>query len=298
MAVQTGVARGVAREVVAPRRQRGLWSDAWRRLSANRLAMAGLAYVLLLVLVAIFADLIAPFDPIYVRSHKAFQPPNELYWWGADDLGRDIFSRMVYGTRISLTVGLVAQMAILAIGIPIGAIAAYAGGRVDNILMRITDVFYAFPDLLFAIIIMVWLGPSVFNVIVAISIVSWTGMARLVRGQLLSLKEREFVLAARCVGVPPSRILVRHLLPNALGPVIVSVTFGIPGAIFTEAALSFIGIGVKPPAPSWGTMVERGFAAIFAHPYQVAIPCAVIAATMMAFSFLGDGLRDALDPRA
>ncbi|MCL4545722.1 MAG: ABC transporter permease, partial [Chloroflexi bacterium] len=199
---------------------------------------------------------------------------------------------------ISLSVGIFVQFIILAIGVPIGAIAAYAGGFIDNLLMRFTDVMYAFPDLLFVIIFMAAFGPSIKNIFLAIGLVNWVGMARLTRGQLLSLKQKEYVEAARAVGASAPRILLRHLIPNALGPIIVAVTFGIPGAIFIEAALSFIGLGVQPPTPTWGGMVNDGYTVIFADPPLAVWPALAIAITMMAFTFFGDGLRDALDPRS
>jgi oligopeptide transport system permease protein len=194
-------------------------------------------------------------------------------------------------------VAIFVQALILVIGLTIGGIAGYFGGRIDNWLMRFTDVFYAFPDLLFVIIITAALGASLTNIFLAIGLVNWTDLARLVRGQLLTLRERDFVSAARSIGAPHSRIITQHLLPNAAGPVIVRLTFGVPQAIFTEAVLSFIGLGVRPPQASWGTMIQRGNEAIFSAPHLVLFPAIAIALTMLAFNFLGDGLRDALDPQ-
>jgi oligopeptide transport system permease protein len=282
----------------AMRRQRSLWSDAFERLRRNRAAMVALGVIILLVLIAIFAPLIAPYDPNALQPGGSNQPPSAGYKLGTDSVGFDELSRIIYGARISLSVGIFVQVLILGIGVPIGAIAAYAGGKVDNLLMRFTDVMYAFPDLLFVIIFMAAFGPSLKNIFLAIGLVSWVGMARLTRGQLLSLKEKEFVEAARAIGCPTWRIVFRHLLPNALGPIIVAVTFGVPGAIFIEAALSFIGLGVQPPTPTWGGMVNSGYSVIFADAGLVVYPAIAIAITMMAFTFLGDGLRDALDPRA
>ncbi len=283
--------------VPAPR-QRSLWSDAFERLRRNHASMVALGAIVVLAIIAVAAPLIAPYDPTVLQSGGSMQPPNADFRFGTDTVGRDQLSRLIYGARISLSVGIFVQVIILAIGIPIGAIAAYAGGAVDNLLMRITDVMYAFPDLLFVIIFMAAFGPSLKNIFIAIGLVNWVGMARLTRGQLLSLKEKEFVEAARAMGTPTWRILFRHLLPNALGPIIVSVTFGIPGAIFIEAALSFIGLGVQPPTPTWGGMINEGYTAIFSDPQLVVFPALAIAITMMSFTFLGDGLRDALDPRA
>ena len=289
----------------APRRQASLWGDAWRRLVRNRMAVLGGAVVVALLLVALLADLIAPQAPTKQNYAAIFQAPGGKYLLGTDNLGRDQLSRLIYGARVAVTVGIFTQVVILAIGVPIGAVAALAGGRIDNLLMRFTDIVYAFPDLLLIILLStvlrenplksVWGGLLV--IFFAIGVVNWVNIARLTRGQLLSLKERDFVEAARALGAGNSHIIGKHLLPNALGPIIVSVTFGIPQAIFTEATLSFLGIGITPPNPSWGSMIQDGYQAIFAYPYLVLFPAMAIAITLLAFTFLGDGLRDALDPR-
>ena len=228
---------------------------------------------------------------------SSYARPSPAHWLGNDEVGRDVLSRLIHGARVSLAVGIFVQLIILTIAVLIGGTAGYLGGRGDNLLMRFTDVFYAFPDLLFVIIITAAIGSSIFNIFLAIGLVNWTDLARLIRGQLLSLREREYVLAARSLGTPGPRILFQHLLPNALGPIIVRLTYGIPFAILTEAVLSFIGLGVRPPTASWGTMIERGNQAIFSAPHMVLFPGLAIALTMLAFNFLGDGLRDALDPR-
>jgi len=285
-------------ETAVPRRtSRGLWRDAWRRLMRNKLAMGGLVIIGLLLLVAVFADFLAPYDPTRLFPGTSYAPPSAAHWLGTDDVGRDVLSRLIHGARVSLAVGIFAQLIILTIGVTIGGIAGFFGSRVDNYLMRFTDVFYAFPDLLFVIIITAALGASFVNILIAIGLVNWTDLARLVRGQLMTLREREFVSAARSLGAPSGRIIVQHLLPNAAGPIIVRVTYGVPQAIFTEAVLSFIGLGVRPPMASWGTMIERGNQAIFSAPHMVLFPAVTIALTMLAFNFLGDGLRDALDPQ-
>jgi oligopeptide transport system permease protein len=284
--------------VAVPRRtSRGLWRDAWRRLTRNRLAMGGLVIICLLLLVAAFADVLSPYDPARLFPGQSYAPPSAAHWLGTDDVGRDVLSRLIHGARVSLAVGVFAQIIILVIGLTVGGIAGYFGSRVDNYLMRFTDVFYAFPDLLFVIIITAALGASFVNILIAIGLVNWTDLARLVRGQLMTLREREFVSAARSLGAPAARIILQHLLPNAAGPIIVRVTYGVPQAIFTEAVLSFIGLGVRPPQASWGTMIERGNQAIFSAPHLVLFPAIAIALTMLAFNFLGDGLRDALDPQ-
>ncbi len=288
----------IGNEVVVPRRtSRGLWRDAWRRLTRNRLAMGGLVIICLLLLVAAFADVLSPYDPARLFPGQSYAPPSAAPWLGTDDVGRDVLSRLIHGARVSLAVGVFAQIIILVIGLTVGGIAGYFGSRIDNYLMRFTDVFYAFPDLLFVIIITAALGASFVNILIAIGLVNWTDLARLVRGQLMTLREREFVSAARSLGAPSSRIILQHLLPNAAGPIIVRVTYGVPQAIFTEAVLSFIGLGVRPPMASWGTMIERGNQAIFSAPHMVLFPAIAIALTMLAFNFLGDGLRDALDPQ-
>ena len=288
----------IATELTLPRRtSRGLWPDAWRRLTRNKLAMGGLVVICLLLLVAVFADLLAPYDPARLFPGQSYAPPSAAHWLGTDDVGRDVLSRLVHGARVSLAVGVFAQIIILVIGLTVGGLAGFFGNRVDNYLMRFTDVFYAFPDLLFVIIITAALGASFVNILIAIGLVNWTDLARLVRGQLMTLREREFVSAARSLGAPSSRIILQHLLPNAAGPIIVRVTYGVPQAIFTEAVLSFIGLGVRPPMASWGTMIERGNQAIFSAPHMVLFPAVAIALTMLAFNFLGDGLRDALDPQ-
>jgi oligopeptide transport system permease protein len=216
---------------------------------------------------------------------------------GTDDLGRDVLSKVIFGSQVSLSIGILVQAIVLVIGGSIGLAAGYFGGWIDNVLMRFTDIMYAFPDLLFVLIIVAALGPTLLNIFVAIGLVSWVGLARLVRGQVLSIKEKEFVEAARAAGSSPIKIILKHLLPNSLGPVIVSLTFGIPAAIFTEAILDFLGVGLRPPQPTWGVMVFEGYAAVDSYPYLVIIPCVALSMTMLAFNFIGDGLRDALDPR-
>ena len=282
---------------VPARTSRGLWRDAWRRLLRNRLAVAGMVFIFFMVLVAILAPLISPYDPNLLFPGQSYGRPSATHWLGTDDVGRDVLSRLIHGARVSLSVAIFVQLLILSIGLVVGGTAGYFGRRIDNFLMRFTDVFYAFPDLLFVIIITAAIGASIFNIFLAIGLVNWTDLARLVRGQLLTLRERDFVTAARSLGAPAPRIIAQHLLPNAAGPIIVRLTYGVPQAIFIEAALSFIGLGVRPPTASWGTMIERGNQAIFAAPHMVLFPALTIALTMLAFNFLGDGLRDALDPQ-
>jgi oligopeptide transport system permease protein len=282
---------------VPTRTSRGLWRDAWRRLLRNRLAVVGMVFIAFVVLLALLADVLPLADPTYQFPASAYARPGGAHALGTDALGRDLLSRLIHGARVSLSVAVFAQVIILSIGLTIGGLAGYFGGRIDNWLMRFADVFYAFPDLLFVIIITTALGASLTNIFLAIGLVQWPDLSRLVRAQLLTLREREFVQAARALGAPAPRIIVQHLLPNAAGPIIVRLTFGIPQAIFTEAVLSFIGLGVRPPDASWGTMIQQGNEAIFSAPHVVLFPGLAIALTMLAFNFLGDGLRDALDPR-
>jgi oligopeptide transport system permease protein len=289
---------GVEPGVYTPlRTSRGLWRDALRRLLRNKLAVAGMVVIASILVIAALADVLPLPDPTYQFPASSYARPSLAHPFGTDNVGRDVLSRLVHGARVSLSVALFAQAIILAVGLTIGGLAGFLGGRVDNWLMRFTDVFYAFPDLLFVIIITTALGASLTNIFLAIGLVNWTDLARLVRGQLLTLRERDFVSAARSLGASAPRIIIQHLLPNAAGPIIVRLTYGIPQAIFTEAVLSFIGLGVRPPQASWGTMIQQGNEAIFSAPHLVLFPGIAIALTMLAFNFLGDGLRDALDPQ-
>ena len=286
-----------AEELPSASDRRGPRSELWRRLRRNRLAVLGALVILVFAAAALFAPLLAPYHYAQQNYDAIYQGPSGAHWLGTDALGRDVFSRLLEGARTSLSVGVLTQLLVLALGVSVGTVAALGGRHLDNLLMRLTDVAYAFPDLLFIILLRAVFGGSLFMMILAIALVQWTMIARLVRAQLLSLKEQEFALAARALGAGEMRIAFRHLLPNSLGPVIVALTFGVPQAIFAEASLSFIGIGVAPPLPSWGSMVQDGYQAIFAYPYLVLAPTLAIAVVMLSFTFLGDGLRDALDPR-
>lgn len=276
---------------------RGYWARAWGRLLKNRLAVAGLVIIGLLVLIALFAPLVAPHDPATQDVLNARQDPSLDHLGGTDNLGRDIMSRLIYGARVSLTVGLMAQAVVLFIGLPLGLIAGFRGGWADTAIMRFTDLVYAFPDLLFIILLRAVLGGSVMTLLLIIGFVTWVDVCRLVRGQTLSLREREYVSASRAMGASDREIMTRHLLPNLAGPMVVLLALGVPRAIFIEAALSFIGFGVDPTTPSWGSMVQEGQAGIVGgNLHLVIFPAAAIALLTLAFTFVGDGLRDALDP--
>jgi oligopeptide transport system permease protein len=309
---------------VMVREQRSLWRDALTRLLRNKAAIAGLIVIGFFALIAIFADLnilginvgLAPYDPLEQNNPKGLMEPiwaqalgskftDPAYILGSDQLGRDILSRLMHGARISLIVGVIPVTLIFVIGATVGLLSGYLGGWLDNILMRVTDVVYAFPDLLFVIIIMAtlrnsWIGEiqgGLLLIFAALAIVNWVGMARLVRGQVLSLKHREFVEAARAMGATPGRIMLKHLFPNVLAPVIVSLAFAIPGAILTEATLAFLGLSIRPPTPTWGAMINEGFVVFSTTPWAVLLPAFCISIILLAFTFVGDGLRDALDPR-
>jgi oligopeptide transport system permease protein len=294
------------------RQERGLYRDAARRFVKNRLAIVGLIFVLFLLTLAIFADdwfIALPMgreaNPLIAKTHfnKIFYGPagafpGTEFWMGTDLNGRDQFSRIVYGTRVSLTVGLLAQLVAFTIGIPLGAMAGWKGGRIDFIVMRLVDVMSAIPTLLFAYLIMARLGAGFWNVMLAIGITSWIGICRLTRAQFLALREKEFVEASQMIGAGSWRIIRFHLLPNSLAPIIVSLSLGIPTAIFAEASLSFLGVGINPPMPSWGQMIGRDGVANINYFWHLALfPAVMIAIAMLGFTLMGDGLRDALDPR-
>lgn len=276
-------------------KHRGLLSDAWRRFRRNKLAMFGLFIVAMLVFAAILADFIAPYPFDEANITEALQFPSREHWMGTDEVGRDVYSRVVYGARVSLLVGLSAQVIALMIGVPLGLAAGLLGGTVDWVIMRLVEVMTALPALLIALLLISIFGGGLINVIIAIGLAAWIDTCRLLRAQLLSLRERDFVLAARTVGVKNYRIATRHLLPNAIAPLIVAITIGIPTAIFTEAGLSFLGLGVNDPVPSWGKMVGDALPYMRVYWYLGVFPTLAIALTMLGFTFVGDGLRDAFD---
>ncbi|KAA5808088.1 ABC transporter permease [Thermoanaerobacterium thermosaccharolyticum] len=273
------------------------WQDAWRRLKMNKVAMASLVFLILLVLMAIFGPYMRPFDYAHQDLFNTNKPFSKVHWFGTDYLGRDLFVRVWMGARVSLFIGVVIALLDTIIGVTYGGIAGYFGGQVDNIMMRIVDILYGIPYLILVILLMVVMGQGLWTIITAMVMTGWVGMARIVRGQVLQLKEQEFVLAAKTLGASPGRIILRHLIPNALGPIIVSMTFDVPNAIFSEAFLSYIGLGIRAPLASWGTLANDATQVLLMYPMQLFIPGFFISITMLAFNMLGDGLRDALDPR-
>ena len=311
-------------ELVLTRPPKSLGREAVERLLRNKASVAGAIMIVIFALIALFANFLAPHNPLQLHSGKKFLPPawvtssptnivgDPEFLLGTDTLGRDLLSRVLYGARVSMIVGFVPTFIILIVGISIGMLSGFSGGTVDNLLMRLTDVIYGFPDLLFFITILValrdtWLGNAMNGLLLlftALAIVNWVGVARIVRGQVLSLKEKEFIEAARCIGASNSRIMFKHLLPNVIGPVVVVAAFLIPGMIITEAILGYLGLGLKPATDqtsifitSWGVLLLEGQSAINAQPWILMAPGICVALVVMAFTFLGDGLRDALDPR-
>lgn len=273
---------------------------AWQRFRRHRLAVLGLAIFTLLALAAIFAPFVSRYPPNQVNLRDSEQPPSAAHWLGTDTSGRDVWSRIIHGTRISLSVGIVSALLVTVIGTTLGGIAGYSGGVVDSVISRVTDVFMAFPTLVVIVVLVTLVGPSVVNIMLVIGFFWWPGLCRVARAQFLSLRERDFVLAAHCVGVPHHRILLRHVLPNAIGPIIVETTFVVAFAILMEASLSFLGLGVQIPTPSWGSMLfsAKSFRILQSLPWLWIAPGIMIMITALSVNFVGDAMRDALDPRA
>jgi ABC-type dipeptide/oligopeptide/nickel transport system permease subunit len=286
------LAEGVA--VSAPRPLR---ADAWRRFRQNKLAMIGLAFIVVLSLVAIFAPWIATHGPIERDIGHYREAPSADHWFGTDDIGYDVFSRVIYGARISLRVGILATAIALVIGVLLGAIAGFTTGRLDGLIMRITDIFLAIPYIILALAVATIFGKSVNSVILVLGLTGWLGICRIVRSSFLSLRQLEYIEAARALGFGKNRIIWRHMLPNALQPIIVYGTISIGSVILAEAALSFLGVGPLPPTPSWGLMVSEAKSSLSNGPHQIFFPGMAIFLTVLAFVFVGDGLRDALDPK-
>lgn len=274
------------------------WLEMWRSLIANRAALVSLIFILFLVLIAIIGPYITPYDPISTNMAQSLRPPSSAHLFGTDQLGMDIFSRVIAGTRVSLTVGLLAVSIALTIGIILGAVAGYAGGWLDSVIMRVMDMMLAIPSILLAITLMAALGKGIDKAVIAIGLVSIPEYARIVRGNILSIKENDYIAAARVVGNTDFRIIFRHILPNALSVIIVRATLGISSAVLDTAALGFLGMGVQPPQAEWGDMLGRARGFIFQAPWTLLYPGMAITLTVLAFNLLGDGLRDALDPKS
>ena len=301
------------------RESRSLWRDSWRRLLRNRAAAFALAVIVIFGLMAVVGPFITPYSYDKQNLDHITESPSWDYVMGTDQLGRDLFSRLIYGSRVSFAVAIGAEIVIIGIGVPLGLISGYFGGRVDTLITRVIDILYAFPNLLLTILIIsylranlsaavdeessLWLwkqldksSGGLIAVFIVMALTYWIGVARLVRGQVLSLKEKEFIEAARGIGLPASRILRVHLFPNILAPVIVAAAFGIPGAIMLEAGLSYLGLGIQPPLPSWGGMIAEGLPVMRSYPHLIVFPALALSILLLAFTYLGDGLRDALDP--
>lgn len=268
-----------------------------KQFKKNRRAMVGLYVIVLIIFISLLAPLISPYDPETINLGASLQPPSLKHWLGTDKLGRDILSRIIYGSRVSLMVGIVAVGISGIIGVVLGALAGYFGKWVDNLIMRLVDILLSFPSILLAITLVAVLGASLFNVMLAIGMVGWVSYARIVRGEFLSLKNQEFVLSARTSGAGFVRIIFRHMLPNSMAPIIVMATLGMAGAIITESSLSFLGLGVQPPTPSWGQMLSDGRTIMRQAWWVSTFPGIAIMITVLAFNLLGDGLRDAMDPK-
>lgn len=280
----------------------GYWKDAWRRLKGNKVALVSLIVIVIVVVAAIVIPLVSPYGYDVTNLNKTNINPNGTFIFGTDTLGRDLLVRVMYGARYSLLIGIAAAVINLVIGVFYGGIAGFFGGRIDNIMMRIVDILYSIPTIIYVILLMAFFtnksgGSGVGNIIIALSISYWVGMARIVRGDILQLKEQDFILAAKALGASKFRILTRHLIPNCISSILVTLTLLIPQAIFTEAFLSFLGLGINAPLASLGTLCNDAMKAIYVHPYQLLFPAAMICIIILAFNLLGDGLTEALDPK-
>lgn len=280
-------------------KKRSQWAELWKNLKRNKMALFGLIILVIIVLLAIFADQIANYDQVVIKQNlkMRLKPPSAQYWLGTDEFGRDIFARLIHGARVSLKVGLIAVGIAIVVGGFLGAIAGYYGDKLDNVIMRVMDIFLAVPSILLAIAIVSALGPNLLNLMIAVSISSIPRYARIVRASVLSIRDQEFVEAARAIGAGDARIIFRHIIPNSLAPVIVQGTLGVANAILSTAGLSFIGLGIQPPAPEWGSMLSGGRQYLRYAWWVTTFPGVAIMITILSLNLLGDGLRDALDPR-
>lgn len=273
------------------------WQDTWRRFKNNRLAVFCLFLLGIIVFMAIVGPYMRPFSYNEQSMLEINEPPNAVHWFGTDELGRDLFVRVWYGARVSLLIAITATIINLVIGTLYGGISGLKGGTVDNLMMRFIDIIYSVPAMIWIILLMVAIGPGVKTMIIVFAIVGWGGMARLVRGQVLQIREMEYIQAANVFGAKQFRLIMKHLLPNSIGPIMVSLTFAIPGVIYTEAFLSYIGLGVPIPLASWGSLSNDGAKLLMIHPYQLFFPSLMIVLTIFALNILGDGLKEALDPK-
>ena len=287
-----------ASPVDAPDRGVSPWRDAWQRLRRNHLAVFGGAVLITLSLLCVIGPWFSPYGYEQTDLYNTFSPPSFKHWLGTDQLGRDLLTRLLFGGRISLMVGLVATFVALTIGVVYGAISGYAGGKIDRVMMRIVDILYALPFTIFVILLMVFFGRNLLLLFVAIGAVEWLTMARIVRGQIMSIKRMDYIEAARSLGLGTPRIIFRHMIPNILGPIIVYTTLTIPGVMLLEAFLSFLGLGVQPPMSSWGVLIKDGAERMEEYPWMLIFPGTIFSLTLFSLNFLGDGLRDALDVRA
>lgn len=269
----------------------------WNRFKRNRLALVGLAIVLTMMIVSLAAPLIAPYDPLSIDVRNVFSPPSRSHPFGTDELGRDVLSRMIWGSRVSLQVGFLAVSIAIMIGTILGSLAGYYGGRLDSVIMRFVDIMLAFPTLFLILAVITIVEPSIYNIMIIIGLTGWMDVARLVRAEFLTLKERDFVYAAKALGASNLKIIFSHILPNALSPVFVAATFGIAGAILIESGLSFLGLGVQPPNPSWGNIITSGKDNIEVAWWLSLFPGLAILITVLSFNLVGEGLRDSIDPR-
>lgn len=290
---------GIDKEAEVPSRPRvGYWSDAWRRLRQNKVAFVALIILLVLIFFIIFGPMISGYDYAKMDQSAINQGPSAEHWFGTDDLGRDLFARVWQGGRVSILIGLSGALIASIVGSIYGGIAAYFGGTVDTIMMRIVEILLSIPYLLIVILVSVFTdSKSVGSLMIALCLTGWCGIARLVRGQMLQLKSQEFILAANALGVSPMKAIMKHMIPNTIGLIIVAITFDIPGYIFSEAFLSYVGLGVQPPSTSWGALSSAAQQNFMFYPSQLLFPALMIALTMLSFTLLGDGLRDALDPK-
>ncbi len=275
----------------------GYWQDVWRRLKKSKLTMMGLIIVVIITLTAIFAPILTPYDYYSQDLTRVNEGPSLQNIFGLDMFGRDIYTRVLYGSRISMTVAYVSVLIVFFVGVIYGGISGYLGGKTDMVMMRILDVISGIPILLYLILLMVVMGPGLMSIIIALGITRWIGMARMIRAEVLRLKNYEFILAARALGTSNADILVHHFIPNCVGVIIVNLTFAVPQAIFAEAFLSFLGLGISAPQASWGILTAEAIQSYMIYPHQLLFPAGAICITILAYNFLGDGLRDAMDPK-